>query len=71
MRWYLLLVGALMVIYLIGGLLVGQLGFSVVLGDATAWATHISRIAATEMWTAIYILITALVLFLGYWLDEK
>lgn len=68
MKLGLILVGILMLIYLIGAYLVGGLGFAVVLGDITGFATKMPRVAAINMWTWIYMIADFFVFAFGiFW----
>ncbi|MBX8640925.1 MAG: hypothetical protein KIS29_11370 [Thermoplasmata archaeon] len=67
--WTLILMGSLMLVYLLGALMIGQLGFAVFLGNVTAYATHMSVDAAITLWTGIYILATVMALGLGVYLE--
>ncbi len=67
--WGLILTGTLMLIYLLGALVIGKLGFSVFLGEATAAIVHMNVQAAITLWTGIYIAATFIILGLGIYLE--
>lgn len=67
--WGLILTGSLMLIYLLGALVIGELGFSVFLGEITAAIVHMNVQAAITLWTGIYIAATFIILGLGIYLE--
>lgn len=71
MRWPLLFVGLLGILYILGSVIVGKFGFAVVLSYPTAWAIGMSRSAAELLWTAIYIMAILIILILAFILPEE
>ena len=69
--WVFIFMGTLMLIYLLGALMIGQLGFAVFLGSVTARIAHMSSRAAIILWTGIYVLATAMVLGIGIYTEAS
>lgn len=67
--WTLIFMGSLMLIYLLGALMIGQLGFAVFLGSVTSYVTHMSMTASVTLWTGIYVLATVMILGSGIYLE--
>lgn len=69
--WAYIFMGSLMLIYLLGAAMIGQLGFAIVLGHLTAIATHMSLDASEALWTGVYIVATLMILGTGIYLETS
>lgn len=65
MNLLILAAGAMMVIYLIGSVITGTLGFAVVMASLASASGSISYVAAYDMFFLLYVGATGIVIIIG------